>query len=90
MCCRFTCGLQPIEQCNTDFFPASLLGNGQTLTPGVYSIPSTATLNLVLTLDAQNNPNAVFIFKIEGAFSSAANAQVQLVNGAKACNVFGK
>ncbi len=72
------------------FFPASLLGNGQTLTPGVYSIPSTATLNLVLTLDAQNNPNAVFIFKIEGAFSSAANAQVQLVNGAQACNVFWK
>jgi len=73
-----------------NFFPASLLGNGQILTAGIYSIPSTATLNLNLTLDAQNDPNAVFIFKIEGAFSSAANAQVILVNGAQACNVFWK
>ena len=72
------------------FFPASLLGNGQILNAGVYSIPSVATLNGDLTLDAQNNPNAVFIFKIEGAFSSAANSQVKLVHGAQACNVFWK
>ena len=73
-----------------NYFPASLLGNGQILTAGVYSIPSAATFNSNLTLDAENNPNAVFIFKIEGAFSSAANAQVLLVNGAQACNVFWK
>lgn len=72
------------------FFPASLLGNGQILNAGVYSIPSVATLNGELTLDAQNNPNSVFIFKIEGAFSSAANSKVKLVNGAQACNVFWK
>ncbi len=72
------------------FFPASLLGNGQILNAGVYSITSVATLNGDLTLDAQNNPNAVFIFKIEGAFSSAANSQVKLVHGAQACNVFWK
>jgi hypothetical protein len=73
-----------------NYFPASLLGNGQILTAGIYSIASTATLNLELTLDAQNNPNAVFIFKIGGAFSSAANSKVRLVNGAQACNVFWK
>ncbi|GAA4061139.1 hypothetical protein GCM10022389_01960 [Flavobacterium cheonanense] len=73
-----------------NFFPASLLGNGQILNAGTYSIPSAATLNLGLTLDAQNNPNAVFIFKIGGAFSSAANSQVNLVNGAQACNVYWK
>ena len=73
-----------------DYFPSSLLGNGQLLTAGVYYIPSTATLNLDLTLDAQNNPNAIFIFKIQGAFSSAANSQVLLLNGAQACNVFWK
>lgn len=73
-----------------DYFPASLLGNGQILTAGIYSIPSTASLNLNLILDAQNDPSAVFIFQIEGAFSSAANSEVSLVNGAQACNVFWK
>jgi hypothetical protein len=38
----------------------------------------------------QNDPSAVFIFQIEGAFSSAANSEVSLVNGAQACNVFWK
>ena len=71
-------------------FPAPLLGNGQTLTAGVYSISSAATLNLVLTLNAQNNANAVFIFKIQGSFSTNAASKVHLINGAQACNVFWK
>jgi len=73
-----------------NYFPASLLGNGQTLIAGVYSIASPATLNLSLTLDGQGNPNAVFIFKIGGAFSTNASAKVHLINGAQACNVFWK
>ena len=72
------------------FFPAPLLGNGQLLTPGIYSISGNATLNLNLTLNAQGDANAVFIFQIQGAFSSSAAAQVILTNGAKACNVFWK
>lgn len=72
------------------FFVANLIGNGQILTPGVYSISSATTLNLDLTLNAQGNPNAIFIFQIHGAFSSGANAQVILKNGAKACNVYWK
>ncbi len=72
------------------FFPAPLLGNGQILVAGVYSISSAATLNLDLTLNAQNNSNAVFIFKIKGAFSTNASAKVKLINGALACNVFWK
>jgi hypothetical protein len=72
------------------FFPAALLGNGQTLTAGVYSIGSNATLNLDLNLNAQGNANAVFIFQIQGAFSTNASAKVKLLNGAKACNVFWK
>jgi len=72
------------------FFPAPLLGNGQILNPGVYSISSAATLNLDLVLNAQGDPNAVFIFKIQGSFSTNANAKVKLVNAAKACNVFWK
>ena len=69
---------------------ASLLGNGQTLTSGVYAIPSAATLNLDLNLDALGNANAVFIFQIQGPLSTNANSKVKLLNGAKACNVFWK
>ncbi|MGL2963938.1 ice-binding family protein [Flavobacterium sp. RSB2_4_14] len=73
-----------------NYFPAPLLGNGQILPPGIYSISSVASLNLDLTLDAQNNANAVWIFQIGGAFASSANAEVKLINGALACNVFWK
>lgn len=43
-------------------FPAPLLGNGQILTAGIYSISSATTLNLELILDAQGNSNALFVF----------------------------
>ncbi len=72
------------------YFPAALLGNGQTLTAGVYSIAAAATLNLDLTLDAAGDPNAVFIFQIAGPFSTNADSKVKLKNSAQACNVFWK
>ncbi|MBC7862450.1 MAG: DUF3494 domain-containing protein [Bacteroidia bacterium] len=71
-------------------FPAAVLGNGQILTAGVYSIASAATLNLTLTLNAQGNANAVFIFKIQAPFSTNTNSKIKLINGALACNVFWK
>jgi hypothetical protein len=67
-----------------------LLGNGQVLDSGVYAIAAATSLNGVLTLDAQGNPNAVFIIKIQGAFSTGASSAVNLINGASACNVFWK
>lgn len=73
-----------------NFFPAPLLGNGQTLGAGTYSIGQSATLDNTLTLDGGGNANAVFIFKIQGAFSSTAASKVMLTNGALACNVFWK
>ncbi|MEP6950127.1 MAG: ice-binding family protein [Ginsengibacter sp.] len=69
---------------------AVLLGNGETLKAGVYSVPAAASVNNSLTLDAQGNENAVFIFQIGGAFSSGAFAQINLINCAKASNVFWK
>ncbi len=72
------------------FFPAPLLGNGQVLTAGVYSISGTSSLNLSLTLDGKGNPNATFIFQMQGAFSTNASSQIILINGAQACNVFWK
>jgi len=72
------------------FFLAPLLGNGQTLTGGVHSISGNATLNLDLILDGQGNPNAIFVFQIQGALSTNASSKVKLINGALACNVFWK
>ena len=73
-----------------NFFPAPLLGNGATFVAGVYSIGEEATLNLGLTLDGEGDPNSVFIFQIQGAFSTNASSKIHLINGALACNVFWK
>lgn len=70
--------------------PAPSLGNGQTLLAGVHETAGATTINLNLILDAQNDPNAEFIFRIQGPLSTGADAKVTLVNGAKACNVFWK
>ena len=72
------------------FSIAPSLGNGQNLVAGVYHIAGASTLNLDLTLNAQGNANAIFIFQIQGALSTGANAKVKLSNGAQACNVFWK
>ena len=70
--------------------PGILLGNGTTLLPGVHHIPAAATMEGILNLDAQFDPNAVFIIQIEGAFGIGANASVVLLNDAQACNVYWK
>lgn len=69
---------------------APSLGNGDTLIAGVYTIAGASTLTLDLILDGQGDTAAVFIFQIEGAFSTNASSKVKLINGAQACNVFWK
>lgn len=61
---------------------------GLTLTPGVYGFTSSAQLTGALTLNAQGNPNAVFIFKIGSALTTASSSSVLLINSASSCNVF--
>jgi len=61
---------------------------GATLTAGVYSPTTFFTLTGALTLDAENNPDAVFIIKSPGYISTAAGSSVVLINGAQAGNVF--
>jgi hypothetical protein len=72
------------------FFPSPLLGNGAILTEGVYAISGASTLNLDLTLDAQGNSSAVFVFQIQGSLSTSVDSKIKLINGALACNVFWK
>jgi uncharacterized repeat protein (TIGR01451 family) len=62
---------------------------GTTLTPGVYhSAAGTFGITGTLTLDAQGDPNAVFIFQAASTLITAASSNVTLINGAQASNVF--
>ena len=63
-------------------------GNGETLTPGVYSIASAGSIAGNLILDAGGDANKIFIFKIGGAFSTGAQSKVSLINNANSCNIF--
>lgn len=61
---------------------------GRTLAPGLYK--STGTLNVTgnLTLDAQGDPNAIYIFQVASILQTAPGSQVILSGGAKAGNIF--
>jgi uncharacterized repeat protein (TIGR01451 family) len=64
---------------------------GQLLTPGVYKdngAPASLGLTGILRLDAQGNPNAVFIFQSASTLIAEVGSSVVLMNGAQACNVF--
>ena len=61
---------------------------GLTLVPGVYKSTSSLGITGTLTLDAQGAPNAVFIFQIGSTLITASGSNVNLINGAQACNVF--
>ena len=61
---------------------------GQTLTAGVYNSTGPIALSGTLTLDAQGDPNAVFIFQVASTLITASDSTVSLINGAQACNVF--
>jgi len=61
---------------------------GKTVSPGLHSIPAAASNTGTLTLDAGGNPNAVFVFQVDGALAFAAGSHVVLTNGARASRVF--
>jgi type VI secretion system secreted protein VgrG len=60
---------------------------GQTLIPGVYTGGALA-LNGTLTLNAQGNPSAVFVFQGASTLITGSGSRVALTGGATACNVF--
>jgi hypothetical protein len=63
---------------------------GKTLVPGVYCFSSSAGMTGTLTLDAQNNPNATWVFQVGSALTTAAGAKVVVINGTagQVCNAF--
>jgi hypothetical protein len=62
---------------------------GQTLAPGLYkSTSSLAISSGDLTLDAQGDANAIFIFQMASTLTTTAGRQVILSGGAKSTHVF--
>ncbi|MEO8084960.1 MAG: ice-binding family protein, partial [Ardenticatenales bacterium] len=74
------------QACDTDLTGQDL--GGLTLTPGVYCYASSALLTGTLTLDAQGDADAVFIFQIGSSLTTASASSVLVINGGQDCNVF--
>lgn len=64
---------------------------GKTFTPGVYNASSSLLFSAGnMTLNAQGNPSAVFIFQVGSSLTTGSATHVLLINGAQPCNVFWK
>jgi hypothetical protein len=62
---------------------------GLTLKPGVYCYSSSAAqLSGALTLDAQGDANAVFVFQIGSTLTTTTSSTVTMINGGQPCDVF--
>ncbi len=72
--------------CDVDLTGTDL--GGLTLTQGVYCFSSSAQLTGQLTLDAEGSSDALFIFQIGSAITTASNSSVLVINGGNNCNVY--
>ena len=83
--------------CGTDLTGKDL--GGLKLKPGVYCFSTTANLTGTLTLDAEGNPDAQWIFQIGSALTTTTNSKVVMVlgrdlpqplwsKGKRGCNVY--
>lgn len=61
---------------------------GLTLTPGVYFFATSAQLTGTLTLDAQNQANALFIFQIGSMLTTASGSMVRIIDGDATSGVY--
>ncbi len=61
---------------------------GVTVGPGLHTIAGAVSNTTTVTLDGGGDPNAVFVFQVNGAMAMAAGSHVALTNGALASRVF--
>ena len=61
---------------------------GLILAPGVYKFDGSAQLTGALSLDAQGNDNAVFIFQIGSTLTTASNTLMSVINGGPEDGIF--
>jgi len=64
------------------------VGGGRTLTAGIYKANDTLNLTGSLTLNAEGNPDALFVFQADSDLIVGSGASVNLINDAQWCNVF--
>ncbi len=81
------------QPCDTTYPVGNKDLGGLTLTPGVYCSTSSFSLTGILTLDASNDPNAVWIFKMpDSTLTTASGSSVAFINTGgnsnMSCNVF--
>ncbi len=74
------------ESCNSDLTGQNL--GGQTLTPGVYCFMSSAQITGNLTLNGNGDPNAIFVFQVGSALTTASTSSVIFQGGAQGSGVF--
>jgi len=69
---------------------ASLAGalGGTTIMPGLHTVAGAVSNTTTVTLNGGGDPNAVFVFQVDGALAVAAGSHVVLTNGARASRVF--
>jgi Ice-binding-like/Bacterial Ig-like domain len=61
---------------------------GKTISPGLYTVAGAVSNTGTVTLNGGGDPNAVFVFQVDGAMALAAGSDVVLTNGAQASRVF--
>ena len=76
---------QPVSPAND--LTGTDLGN-RVLKAGAYRFTSSAQLTGPLTLDAEGDPAAQFVFEIASTLTTASASSVVLLNGASPCNVY--
>jgi type VI secretion system secreted protein VgrG len=73
----------------TGTYAVNLGGLGVPITPGVYDLSSFAdVLTGTVVLDAQNNPNALFVFRLPSSLTTASGATVSVINGSPGTQVY--
>ncbi len=83
-----TAYIDAVGRSATVTYPAASELGGLTLIPGVHRNSTSFAITGTLTLDAQGNPDAVWIFQAGSTLITAAASMVSLTNGAQARNVF--
>lgn len=72
--------------CGTTVTPADL--GGRTLAPGIYCTATSLAVTGTVTLDGQGDANALFVFQMGSTLTTGTTANIALINGAQAKNVW--
>ena len=72
--------------CGTVVTPADL--GGRTLPPGVYCAATSMGVTGTVTLDGRGDPDATFVFQIGSTLVTGTGANIALIGGAQAKNVW--